>query len=323
MAHHCPAARSGLHRLNRENPRIMTDGFMPSVSIGMPVYNCAATLGVALRSILNQTFSNWELIVLDDGSTDKTVEIARSFKDARIRVIADGVHKGLPALLNEAISLSAGEFFARMDGDDVSYPERLALQVEYLEGHSEIDLLGGGILVFGSGGGVLGTHANPSSHEDICRRPWVGFDLAHPTWIGRIGWFRKHLYHPDSGRCCDQDLLLRTYETSRFAVLPEIVLGYREAKLSLRKILGDRCCVCESLLREAFQHRNYLVAVGGVIGQNLKGLVDIFAITTGLNYRVLRHRAMPVAESVKGRWAQVWEEVQAEEQAERRLETSA
>lgn len=288
----------------------MSDHSFPRVSIGMPVYNCAATLGVALRSILNQTFSDWELILLDDGSADTTVEIARSFKDARIRVIADGVHKGMPALLNDAISLSTGEFFARMDGDDVCYPERLALQVKYLEHHPQIDLLGGSVLVFGQGGKPLGTRKGSISHEQICGRPWAGFDLAHPTWMGRIGWFRKHLYHLDAGRCCDQDLLLRTYESSRFAVLPELVLGYREEKLTLRKILADRYCVCKSLLREAFEHGNYPVAVTGVISQNLRGLVDVFAVTTGLNYRVLRHRAMPLEESMKGPWSQVWEKVQ-------------
>jgi glycosyltransferase involved in cell wall biosynthesis len=301
----------------------MTARIHPMISIGLPVLNCERTVKTAIRSILQQTYSNWELLLIDDGSTDMTVEIARSFKDARIRVIADGVHKGLPALLNQAISLSTGEFFARMDGDDVSYPERLALQVRYLEEHAEIDLLGGGILVFGAGGQVLGTRESRLTHEDICRRPWAGFYLAHPTWIGRIGWFRKHLYHSDAGRCCDHDLLLRTYESSCFAALPEIVLGYREEKLSLGKILADRRSIMWSVVRNASPKRQYAIGAAAIIEQALKGLTDSVAIGTGLGYRILRHRALPVEEATKRRWTEVWEEVQIEHQAARKFSVAS
>src|SRR5271157_2334580 len=95
----------------------------PTVSIGMPVYNCARTLDIAIRSIVKQTFPNWELLLIDDGSADETVGICRSFCDPRVQVIADGAHKGLVARLNQAIDLSRGRYFARMDGDDVCYPE--------------------------------------------------------------------------------------------------------------------------------------------------------------------------------------------------------
>ena len=97
----------------------------PLVSIGMPVFNCEKTLIPAVNSILNQTYSNWELFLLDDGSKDKTLEIANSFKDSRIKVIVDGLNKKLPSRLNQAIEMSQGKYFARMDGDDISYPERL------------------------------------------------------------------------------------------------------------------------------------------------------------------------------------------------------
>src|ERR1700747_664207 len=119
----------------------------PLVSVGMPVLNCERTLEVAIRSILQQTYENWQMVLVDDGSKDRTVEIARSFTDERSRVIADGFHRGLSARLNQAIILSMGEYFARMDGDDVSYPQRFDAQVRYLEEHPRVDLLGAGILV--------------------------------------------------------------------------------------------------------------------------------------------------------------------------------
>ncbi len=127
----------------------------PLVSIGMPILNCEKTLKVAVRSVLNQTYSHWELLLIDDGSEDQTLNIALSFKDPRIRVIADGLNQKLQRRLNQAISLSEGKYFARMDGDDIAYPERLKYQVEYLEEHPEIDLLGTKYLVFDGEGKFL------------------------------------------------------------------------------------------------------------------------------------------------------------------------
>jgi glycosyltransferase involved in cell wall biosynthesis len=293
----------------------MTSTRLPCVSIGMPVLNCGSTITAAIRSILNQSFPEWELLLIDDGSTDETLEIAHGYRDPRIRVVADGMHRGLVARLNQAIGLGRGKYFARMDGDDVSYPERLALQVDYMEQHPEIDLLGGRMLVFGQGGQVLGAQENRTTHEDICRRPWAGLRLAHPTWMGGMQWFRKHPYHSDALRCEDQDLLLRTHEDSRFAAIPEIVLGYREEDLSLRKSLSGRCSFVRVVIREAIPKRRYGIAAGAIIEQLFKGLAECVAIGTGLRYRILRNRALPVDEAAVRRWKQVWGEVRTERRA--------
>ncbi len=303
--------------------KIMNVSSVPLVSIGMPVYNCAATLGAAIRSILNQTFSDWELLLVDDGSTDGTLDLARAISDPRIRVFADRSHLGLVARLNQVVDLSRGTYFARMDGDDVSYPERLALQREYLEEHPEIDLLAGGVLVFGRDGQVLGTRENRITHQDICRRPWAGFYLWHPTWIGLTRWFRKHPYCSAAVRCEDQELLLRTYEHSRFAMLPEIVLGYREEELSLRKILTGRRSFVRAAVRKSIPRGEYGFAIKAVVNHTLKAVVDCLAIGSGLNYKVLRHRALPVEQPTVQRWMQVWNEVQIEYPAVRALSLAA
>lgn len=282
------------------------------VSIGMPIYNCEKTIATAIQSILNQTFSNWELLLLDDGSTDRTVDVARSFADPRIRIVVDGSHRGLVARLNQSIDLSRGSYFARMDGDDISYPERLRLQVEYLEQHLEIHLLAGGVLIFGCSGEILGTRETPTTHSDICRRPFSGFYFAHPTWMGRTAWFRKYRYHGDAVRCEDQDLLLRAYESSRFAALPDIVLGYREEELSLKKLLMGRRSFAQSVTRKAALEKRYAVATVAIVEQILKGIVDFVAISTGLKYRILRHRAMNVGTSETQRWHNVWTSVHNE-----------
>lgn len=284
----------------------------PTVSIGMPVYNCERTLGAALRSIVKQTFQDWELLLVDDGSSDKTVADARGVKDPRIQVIADGLHMGIPYRRNQTIEMSRGKYFGLMDADDVSYPERLERQVRYLEEHSDVDLLGCAVLVFKGNGFVLGTRRVPLSHRDICQRPWAGFYLSQPTWIGKREWFRVHRYREGLDRSEDQDLLLRTYKTGHFANLPDILVGYREESVSLRKSFIGRYSFCRSLLREAIEHKHYLEAARGVMGQHLKGLVDVLAVTTGLNYRVLRHRALPVGEAEKKQWTRVWNEVHRE-----------
>ena len=159
------------------------DGQPPIVTVGMAVYNCEATLPAALESIRMQTFRDWELPVIDDGSTDATVAVAvaTSSDDARIRVIADGRHRRLAARLNECLDLGHGRFFARMDGDDVAYPERLERQVRFLEENPSVDLLGCNMLIFSGAGRVMGARRFPSNHAQICARPGRGFPIGHPT----------------------------------------------------------------------------------------------------------------------------------------------
>lgn len=278
----------------------------PLVSIGMSVLNCERTLGAAIRSILNQTYSNWELLLIDDGSEDKTLLIAQSFEDPRIKVIADGLHKNLPTRLNEAIALSRGRYFARMDGDDIAYPERLQTQVKYLESYPDIDLVASQVIVIDKDGHAIGTAALKKFHSEICSRPWAGFNLSHPTWIGKIEWFRAHQYQTQAIRAQDQELLLRTYKTSCFACVPDILLGYREESLSLRKILTGRYHFSLALLKTGLSERDFLLAFG-ILEQALKALVDIFALTTGLNYKILGHRrGIAVDTATLIRWQQVW-----------------
>lgn len=278
----------------------------PLVSIGMAVWNCEKTLQPALQSIINQTYQNWELLLIDDGSSDHTLSIARSFHDSRIQVIADGLHKNLAIRLNQTVSLAQGKYFARMDGDDIAYPNRLETQVQYLEKHLDVDLVGSGIIIFGKAGQPLGISCSISSHEEICRCPRSGLYLTHPTWVGRIEWFRQHSYRNHAIRMEDQDLLLRTYQTSHFACIPEALLGYRNETLSLKKILTGRYHFSISLIEKAIVEKQYLFLIG-VLEQVIKALVDILAITTGLEKVILRHRfGKPIDMNHLLEWQLIW-----------------
>ena len=99
------------------------------VSIVIPFYNNETTLLDAVKSVFCQTYKNWELILLNDGSTDKSLEIANNINDNRVKVISDGVNRGLVYRLNQSPSLVNGQFIARMDGDDMMHPQRLEKQM--------------------------------------------------------------------------------------------------------------------------------------------------------------------------------------------------
>jgi len=278
----------------------------------MPAFNCEETLAVAIRSILSQSYDNWELLVMEDGSSDRTLEVARSFSDSRISVFFDHSHKGLVPRLNQAVATSHGEYFARMDADDVAYPKRLERQVEYLQRYSEVDLLGCRMLMFKDDGVAFGCRPLPENHEEICRKSSSGFRIAHATVMGRVSWFRAHPYDTVAPLAEDYDLFLRSYTTSRFACLCEILYGCRENRLLLRKILVGRFGVAKAAAREFASRRKYFTAAGAVLKQFAKAQVDVFAILTGLDYHVLAHRARPLDAHELQRWTEVWSELQHE-----------
>src|ERR1700687_37689 len=124
----------------------------PLVSVVMSVLNGASTLGAAVRSIQVHTVQTWELIVIDNGSADESGSVVSGFNDARIRLIREEPSAGLAVRLNQGVALRRGEFIARMDADDVCFPDRLERQVARLQQDTLLDLLGSGGDVFHSGG---------------------------------------------------------------------------------------------------------------------------------------------------------------------------
>jgi glycosyltransferase involved in cell wall biosynthesis len=175
---------------------------------------------------LRQTYTNWELLILDDGSTDDSLDIARRFEDHRIQVFAAKDFYGFASQLNRAVGLAKGAYFARMDADDVAHPQRLEKQVTFLESHPDIDLLGTAIRLINSQNQAVGATLFPVNHAEIIDKPWLRtLAMAHPTWCGRIDWFRRWPYR-DFIRNEDQELLLRAAKSSKYANLPEVLLDY-------------------------------------------------------------------------------------------------
>ena len=231
----------------------------PVLSIGLPVFNGEEYIQQAVRSILQQSFVDWELIIIDDGSTDNTLDLIREFGDDRIVIFSDKINKGLAARLNEAIFLAQGKYFARMDQDDICHPDRFFHQIKYLENHNEVDLVGCQCITINENNTVVGTIPIATTHNEICRRPWSGFYLPHPSWVGKLAWFKKHLYaNPAPLLCEDQELLLRTYLSSNFYNVPHFLLAYRiRSRLNLRRSIKIRLSVSAMQIKHFQYYKDY------------------------------------------------------------------
>ncbi|GAB5511089.1 MAG: hypothetical protein Rhims3KO_24900 [Hyphomicrobiales bacterium] len=214
----------------------------PLVTIALPTYRPGAYLWLAVQSLLNQTMPDFELLIFDDWGGDDAIAHIRAIGDPRVKIIDDGVNVGLAARLNQAVAMARGRYFARMDHDDIAHPERLARQIAFLEERPDVDLLGTGCITINGDNEITGHLPLAVNHEDICRHPWLGFYVPHPTWIARLEWFAMHRYSPSAPYFCeDQEMLLRCHQASRYHVLPDRLLAYRvRSDWSLSKRLKTR-----------------------------------------------------------------------------------
>lgn len=204
---------------------------MPHISVILPVFNAAAYVRQAVESVLAQTFSDFELVVIDDGSTDGSdrllSELARM--DSRIRLLAQE-NQGYSRTLNTAFQLAGGEFIARMDADDICLPMRFELQRQFLTDHPEIGVVGSRVLLIDPEGAPVCESFLEQHHEEIdrCHMAFCGSAIAHPSvlirasLLGDVGGYRTE-FEPAE----DLDLWLRLAERTRLANIPQALLKYR------------------------------------------------------------------------------------------------
>ena len=271
------------------------DSQQPLVSVILPFLNGGPAFGAALRSIQRQTYQHWELLLCDDGSDDGSLELARSLADPRVKVWSDGRRLGLAARLNECLDRAAGELIARMDADDISYPDRIARQVAFLQAHPDVDVAGCPMLIFGEDGTALGKRPAPLQHERIVADPALGFGLAHPTWMARAAWYRQHRYDPTAIRFEDIELLYRAYRTSRFANLPDLLYGYREMRGGFSKRLKTRMGRIR-YLRLRRQAVGFGLVARATAAELVKTASDAVLAAAGARYAMLRLREEHLSE---------------------------
>ncbi len=216
------------------------------LTIGLPFYNVRDYLGAALRSVFAQTCQDWELLLVDDGSTDGSLQIARSVRDPRVTVYSDGVNRGLPHRLSQIAQWAHGKYLARMDADDMMHPDRLAKQLRFLEENPSVDLVDSGtysIDEMDRPAGMRNTQPLQPTMESALRACL----LLHATVVGKTSWFRGHQYRDDMRRAEDFELWCRTVGHSTFARLPEPLYFVREGKVSIKNYLASGVTVREVL----------------------------------------------------------------------------
>ena len=267
------------------------------ITVGLPFFNCAGTLADAIRSVFAQTDRNWELLLLDDGSTDGSLDIARRVRDSRVTVVSDGMNLGLPARLNQICRSSSAGLLARMDGDDLMHPLRLATERAFLERNPAVDVVGTAAFVIDAEGRVTGRRGDTPfdlSAEGVLRHGL----FIHPTVLGRRDWFARHPYDPSYVRAEDRELWSRTLESSRFARLDDALLFYREPQqVNVSNYLRS-CRTDRKILRRygpPIIGRAGVAAV--VIESHLKGLCYRAAASVGRADLLVRRRNRPVPDS--------------------------
>lgn len=196
-------------------------------------------LPFAVRSTLRQTMGDFELILLDDGSTDSSLEYARSLEDPRVRVISDGLNLKLNIRLNQIVDLAKGEFFCRMDADDIMMPKRLERQIEICRRKTnEKYVIGSKAITIDSKNNIIGIRKVRKSIKNSYQARTA---FIHPTVLAKTNWFRENRYNEEFvfHRSQDAELWLRTWKTTEFVILEEPLLFYRENdKINVENYVG-------------------------------------------------------------------------------------
>ena len=198
----------------------------PKVSVLLPVYQGDRYLREAVNSILDQTFTDFEFIIIDDASTDRSAEIIRSYRDSRIRFMQNDTNLGLTATLNRGLELARGEYIARMDQDDVSLPERLAKQVAFMDSRPELAACGTWAKEIDEEGNVIGDR-RITVGEQMVYGFWWPCPIIHPSALIRKSLLGDLRYSPDVGHAEDYDFWLSLRKKHALDNLPEYLILYR------------------------------------------------------------------------------------------------
>lgn len=207
----------------------------PLVTVLMPVYNGEKYLKEAIESILSQTFRDFEFLIIDDGSTDKSAEIIASFNDTRIRLERNEINLGLIKTLNKGLKMSKGKYIARMDCDDVSLPKRLSAQASFMENNHEVGVCGSWTKVIGLRKNFVNKY--PESHKEIQAYLLFNTPFAHPTVIIRKEIIEKYKleYNENYKHAEDYELWSRIIKNTKVSNIKKVLFHYRMHPESISK----------------------------------------------------------------------------------------
>jgi glycosyltransferase involved in cell wall biosynthesis len=197
------------------------------ISVLMPVYNAEKYLKQAIDSILHQTYIDFELLIFNDASTDKSLEIIKGYTDQRIKIINSPINTGYVKHLNHGLSIANGKYIARMDADDIAHPERFEKQLVVMEKNPNVGVCGSNIEIFGDRTEKL---IFPETDKDIFTRFFIhGNSIAHPSVMMRKNIIEKHRisYNQSLEPAEDYDMWIRISEVAELYNIQEPLLEYR------------------------------------------------------------------------------------------------
>lgn len=235
-------------------PRSYLSTPSPRVSVCIPVYNRSAYIRDAIDSVLQQDFHDFELVLIDDGSTDDSVEVIQRYTDPRIRLIRNDANRGIPYSRNMALELARGEYLAWLDSDDRMAQGRLRRQVDFLDRHRDVAMVGGWLRRFDDTGRFFGIQTKPLVHEQLRATLLFRTSHANTTVMARTATLRRFGHQLDFKLASDHDLLERLSGSCRLANLPRI-LGYqrehkgRSTKASRERLLNAKYRLIDRQLR--------------------------------------------------------------------------
>jgi glycosyltransferase involved in cell wall biosynthesis len=224
------------------------------VSVLMPAFNCAGYIRTAINSVLNQTFKEFELIIIDDGSTDSTAEIVDSISKSESRVIyRRTANRGTAAALNYGLSLAGADWVARIDADDINVPARLERQVGFIDANPEYDIISSWSVYFADPAKILFPLREPVEHEDI----YLYLDLHNPLNQSSVI-YRKSIitaagYNEKFRSYEDFELFHRIRDTVKFYNIPEF-LTYTRVRQGSKTFTDDKKRVYDFLFPNAFKN---------------------------------------------------------------------
>lgn len=202
----------------------------PLVTIGLP-FSCesAKHFRLAVQSVFAQTYDNWELLLIADGAAAELLALAQEIDDPRVRLLKDGVRKGLPTRLNQLAHEADGEFLARMDSDDIMHPERIEASVAAILNNPSCDIVSTQVMQIDEEGQLLGKYRHPRLTEDRTSMFKVS-PIVHPTVMTRLRWSLEHPYDENYLKAQDKELWIRAVTARNHLQVPRELLFYRVSR---------------------------------------------------------------------------------------------
>lgn len=286
------------YQIYKDKPSKKEHPGVPVISVVMPVYNANQEfLEEAIESVLNQSFSNFEFIIVDDGSTNSTLSYIENYKDPRIRIVKNE-HDYIDSL-NKGINEARGRYIARMDADDIMLPDRLAVQFEFMEENQQIDFCGTWAEYFGNQNDIVRT---PTDHKDIAANLLLGSAMIHPTVMFRETVYKNNRELYPQGYPCAEDYKLWTElvkNNFHGANIDKVLLRYRRSNKQQTVVNYKKCILSskriqlnyikyylEKIVEKKEEHYDFASNLINSFNKNLINIDQLKNITYQLQYSI-------------------------------------